>query len=732
MVIESMTSRNFTRILFALFSILLSSANAMDEILFNALEADTPLTHEQTIRCNSLLDEISTLDDNVSFTPIQTRFVTAICSSLKREMKDVNTAEYTLNRDPLVLLLGVTGSGKSTVADLLTQKRLEARRSPENPKRINIVGPNTGQNGGSKTTKPGFCRDPENGFTYADCPGSQDTRGRLQQVKNAIYMNGLFNHHDSVRFLIVDTAASIEDVAYGGNFIATLRELKKTVGNLSPANISLAVTQHGEDHMSVEYLRQHMGRLAQNSSYQDIRDLLVSLADPASRIAFFSRPPRDTVEGPYADDRAREDLLSAIRGTPPLLLDVDTRKEIRIAFSDFATVFVNRIKTGLTVSMRALVERGVVRPIKFYIEEKTRGTRVLIDRRICAEDDAQNMLGSYLKDLATELGSFKAGVLALINDESITYPAFVNAGSCSSDNSGNGSQYLLKIIRQRIKPDAETDVVSDAKTEADFSVIKRMTESLGCLYRIKGISGHSFAEDVVNPALAELEQNLTPCVPVEETQGWIDQLVFARRLIQATKAPRVHTYRVPTTRNSGGIRYRHFREEYWHLPRTLMGLALGNSGEERIDFRPLRGNWDYARVNRHLDLLEVVRKELKELKAKARLTIYKAQSDAALYNKLTTFDGFIEWPVVSELMHNNDNLVIGQPRINVGWRDHVIATPEYIARADARLNKFNEGIASFAENSDNLFDATSSTCNVCNPSMHELLTRRFASVSDSD
>lgn len=694
MVIESMTFRNFTRILFALFGILLSSANAMDEILFNALESDAPLTHEQTIRCNSLLDEISTLDDNVSFTPTQTRFVTAICSSLKREMTDVNSAEYALNRDPLVLLLGVTGSGKSTVADLLTQKRLEARRSPENPKRINIVGPNTGQNGGSKTTKPGFYRDPENGFTYADCPGSQDTRGRLQQVKNAIYMNGLFNHHDSVRFLIVDTAASIEDVAYGGNFIATLRELKKTVGKLSPANISLAVTQHGEDHMSVEYLRQHMGRLAQNSSYQDIGDLLVSLADPESRIAFFSRPPRDTVEGPYADDRARADLLSAIRGTPPLLLDVDTRKEIRIAFSDFATVFVNRIKTGLTVSMRALVESGVVRPIKFYIEEKTRGTRVLIDRRICAEDDAQNMLGSYLNAVAGELSSLKSGVSALVADGVALYPGF------------KGPHYLLKIIRQRVKTDAETDVVSDARTEADLSSIKSAAESLGCLYRIKGIPTTLFAEDILNPAFAELEQNLTPSVPVEMTQSWTDCLVFARRLIQATKAPRVHTYRVPTTRNSGGMRYRTHREEYWHLPRTVMSLAVGNPGEELSDFRPLRGGWDYARVNRHTELLEVVRKELKELKADARLTIFKAQSDGTLYNKLIIFDGFR-----------------GQ---SLAWRDHVIATPEYLARADSRLSKFNEGIASFAANTDSLFDATSSTCNLCNPSIQEFLTRRFA------
>ncbi len=109
------------------------------------------------------------------------------------------------------------------------------------------------------------------------------------------------------------------------------------------------------------------------------------------------------------------------------------------------------------------------------------------------------------------------------------------------------------------------------------------------MYSIKGIPSTLFAEDILNPAFAELEQNLIPLVPIEITRGWIDHLVFARRLIQATKAPRVHTYSVPTTRNSGGMRYNHYREKYWHLPRTIMSLALGNPGESRSDFRPLRG-----------------------------------------------------------------------------------------------------------------------------------------------
>jgi len=63
------------------------------------------------------------------------------------------------------------------------------------------------------------------------------------------------------------------------------------------------------------------------------------------------------------------------------------------------------------------------------------------------------------------------------------------------------------------------------------------------MYSIKGIPSTLFAEDILNPAFAELEQNLIPLVPIEITRGWIDHLVFARRLIQATKAPRAHLQR---------------------------------------------------------------------------------------------------------------------------------------------------------------------------------------------
>lgn len=677
MFLRLLTFKAFVTLLFALASILLSPASAMVGDLFRALETGAPLTNQQTVMCNRLLDDIRALDDNVSFTSEQTAFVNAVCSNLKREMQSINTQES----DQLVLLVGVTGSGKSTLADLLMNEKLEARRSVENPRRVNIVGPNTSLDNSSRTTRPWLSRDPQNRLIYADCPGFSDNRGRLQQVKNAIYINELFKNYGSVRFLIIDTAASIEDVARGSNFIETLRELKRMARtSLLSNNISLAVTQHGEDHMDAVYLRQHIRNLALNPSYQDIEDILTSFAEPESRIAFFPRPPRNAVEGVYSDNHARENILSVIGGASPLLLDGESREAIRIAFSDFSALLINRMRAGLIASTRTLLERSMVEPIERYMEEKRRGTRVLIDRRVCTETDAQRILNLHFNNLALKLSGLRLGLYPAHDGELLRYPGF-----SSSNSFDNRTSCLLKIIRQRIKPDAETDEAIDA----DLYEIRKIAESLDCMYLIKGASQTSFVEDIFNPVFSRLTQRLVPGVEDDIVAKWKTNLAFTQRLIKATRAPRVHSYKVPTTRNSGGMRYRYYKEHYWHLPETIQHIALGYAEELRCECDFLRSSWDYDRVNRHPDLLEVVSKELKELKANARLTILQTEQNVDLRNRLF---GIVE--------------------------DEDVGDDEY-------AESFSRFIENYKECTDSLFEARSRACNVCNPSTRELLNRRL-------
>ncbi len=683
---------------------------ATEEEFLRALEAGTPLTNKQTIICNNWLDQIYDSDTSTSFTSKQIDFVNAICSNLKKEMEIFNVQDVSHNIDSLVLFLGATGSGKSTLTDLLLNEKLEAKRSLENPKRINIIGPNTSHDNFSKTTWPMLYKGPNKGPTYADCPGFDDNRGKLQQVKNALYIHELFKRTNSVRFLIVETAASIEDVARGGGFIEALRGLKKMAGAISSNNLSLAVTQHGEDHMGIDYLRQYMGRLAQNLSYYDIADLLEYFASSKSRIAFFSRPPGSTPEGSYSNDQERDELLRVIDTSSPLTFD--TIREIQIASSDLAKPLIDKIKTGLIISTRSLLNHSVVTPIELYIQKKIEDSRILIDRYICTEKNAQHMLNLYFSKLAIEVGNLRSG----LNNKLITGPSL---------GKPNSYHCLLKIVKRRLIPSIELDTETDANTDADLFTIRKIVESLDYIYRIKDIPHIMINEDIFNNVFSNLEQKLISLSASEihpdnglNTSNnieniWKDHLVFAHRLIRATKAPRIHSYSIPTTRNSGGMRYKYIEEHYWHLPRNIKGLALGNPQESISEFYGLRSGWNYDRVKRHKDLLEVVHKELKELKDNARLTILQAENNESHRDMLLNFDRFLEWPskdagIDSQPLFNADREAFDdiRPFINLGWRDHVLGSTDYQneTKNKQRQEEFKRIITLCKEPSNDLFD----------------------------
>lgn len=446
--------------------------------LLSVLDSDDPLSFSDTqmVLFNRLLDEVSDLGYDIPFSLEQMKFVNAVCSRLHREMEFARVQEFSRNNSPLVLLLGVTGSGKSTLVDLLTNESLRARKSSQNPKRVEIVGPHTGSGASSKTEWPELHKSSEN--TYADCPGVNDTRGKLQQVRNAISIKELFRCPKSVKFLIIDTASSIEDVGRGGNFIVMLRNLTKMVNTTSlPNNLSLVVTQHSADHMDLKHLRHYMRNLAENPAYYDIKDLLIYFSSPISRIVFFSRPLCNTPEGVYTDNTARCEVLRALEATEPLALN--SLREVQNAFSDRSSLLVDRMKHGLMTALSTLFERNIMAPIETYIDEKINSTQELVKRRICTERDAQYVLKSYFESLLVELRRLKLSLL-------------------SADSALLADFHFLKIIRQRVSADANTD----------FSEIREVSASLDYIRNIVSTVPVSSVEKVWDARLLKLEQKL--------------------------------------------------------------------------------------------------------------------------------------------------------------------------------------------------------------------------------
>jgi hypothetical protein len=130
----------------------------------------------------------------------------------------------------VVLVLGNTGSGKSTLVDYLTNKNLIADKPKDSNRKGELhiinegeveckIGHNAGK---SCTTIPN--RDASTSNVYWDCPGFKDTRGFKQDIVNQFYINNIFNKVEDVKVLVVIDEATL-DSTRGGIFNELLTTL---------------------------------------------------------------------------------------------------------------------------------------------------------------------------------------------------------------------------------------------------------------------------------------------------------------------------------------------------------------------------------------------------------------------------------------------------------------------------------------------------------------------------
>lgn len=203
-------------------------------------------------------------------------------------IKDLSGIKETFKnwKGPLVILIGETGSGKTTLAHSLTGQPMNATQDPTNSKRfiLNstiIKGEGKIVNGlQSGTTIPGLWKDPQGEVAYADCPGLGDTGGILQRIKNANYIGEVCRDQENVRFLIVEPAASFQgDIARGTHFLEVLKTLKQMFpkNHLLKNGLSLVVTQHHAlIHKDLNEVKAHIAQLYRQKENHSIKDLLGS------------------------------------------------------------------------------------------------------------------------------------------------------------------------------------------------------------------------------------------------------------------------------------------------------------------------------------------------------------------------------------------------------------------------------------------------------------------------
>jgi ribosome biogenesis GTPase A len=102
----------------------------------------------------------------------------------------------------MVLIIGKTGSGKSTIINILADKKLFGKKESGNLIIDTVDYVSKIVHGGtSGTDKPTFYIDKQ--YTYFDCPGFFDNKGEEQEIKTAFYINYLFRQAKRVKLLIV-------------------------------------------------------------------------------------------------------------------------------------------------------------------------------------------------------------------------------------------------------------------------------------------------------------------------------------------------------------------------------------------------------------------------------------------------------------------------------------------------------------------------------------------------
>ncbi|MHB9148137.1 MAG: lipase family protein [Candidatus Amoebophilus sp.] len=379
------------------------------------------------IRTNKEIDEeemntfLSTIADKneSSLTPEEREKLDNVSLFLQQEMGEISNIAYGEVEKPLIVLMGDTGAGKSTIADWLTGKKMFSIQDPDfassDPidNKFHFILSDT-QNSTydvssriapgvkSKTITPELW--PAKGeWVYADCPGFNDTRGPLQKIKNALYIQALFKHDNLVKFLLVMEPDSLTGVR-GQGVVKALTNLKNMFKDPYKLrnSISLVITKHIKDvHNDIDTTKKVLKRIADERKDEALKVLLNDLAERRNGVTLFSRPlelglyqnneeepesiPILTYEHQPLLKQGNEEkalVLESIKSTG--FLSLNFGQDVKLSLPNDAKLLLEKMVANLKKDLTVLLKEHIAKKIETYFTEKIRNVKAnvgaLVDR----------------------------------------------------------------------------------------------------------------------------------------------------------------------------------------------------------------------------------------------------------------------------------------------------------------------------------------------------------------
>lgn len=363
--------------------------------------------------------------------------VESILEEIQNEYNDFKIGE----QKKFVLVLGNTGTGKSTVTLLITGAELESKR--ERPGVFSIVDKNDLISGESttisKTKVPNLMIDNETSTTFYDCPGFADTRGVVIDITATRTIHDLLSYADEVKLLFTVSYNSVE------NKIGDRKSFRELAGH----SVNLF--------KNVEKYRKGMSLVVTKvKNLEDYNDkdekILVDDQTIIENIAGFLNQTKNDLEKGRSNKMTTEE------------------QRVNEAKIKFTEIFLEREGDKYTrINIFRLVDRpGPLKKMKLIQNEKEAiQTMIHYNTEYVKTDDKD--FGYSLSD---ESKTHVADLISKLDDQLGKYSENI----CNELNLFHDSQKLFFNSVENIKSDIDVDSLFQLNSNVDF--VKRFNETV--------------------------------------------------------------------------------------------------------------------------------------------------------------------------------------------------------------------------------------------------------------